>query len=58
MENNPSSSRIDRKEIESQRRKQMKALYHKLNSLLPYQTSKASLLSLLIFFYSILLLDA
>ncbi|KAI5447996.1 transcription factor bHLH162 [Lathyrus oleraceus] len=41
MENNPSSSRLDRKFIERNRRNQMKTLYHKLNSILPHQTSKA-----------------
>ncbi|KAJ4703491.1 transcription factor bHLH36 [Melia azedarach] len=37
MENNPSSSRTDRKTIERNRRNQMKALYSELNSLLPHQ---------------------
>ncbi|XP_061341609.1 transcription factor bHLH162-like [Gastrolobium bilobum] len=40
MENNPSSSRIDRKFIERNRRNQMKALYRKLNSLVPHQSSR------------------
>ncbi|XP_027191934.1 LOW QUALITY PROTEIN: transcription factor bHLH162-like, partial [Cicer arietinum] len=34
------SSKIDRKFIERDRRNQMKPLYHKLNSLLPHQTFK------------------
>ncbi|KAJ0017645.1 hypothetical protein Pint_10558 [Pistacia integerrima] len=38
MENNPSSSRTDRKTIERNRRNQMKALYTKLNSLVPHRT--------------------
>lgn len=37
MENNPSSSRTDRKTIERNRRNQMKALYSTLNSLVPHQ---------------------
>ncbi|CAI8591132.1 unnamed protein product [Vicia faba] len=41
MEKNPSSSRIERKFIERNRRNEMKTLYHKLNSVLPHQTSKA-----------------
>jgi hypothetical protein len=44
MENNPSSSRVDRKIIEKNRRIQMKDLHNKLNSLLPHQTSKVSFL--------------
>ncbi|XP_058763138.1 transcription factor bHLH162-like [Vicia villosa] len=43
MEKNPSSSRIDRKFIESNRRKEMKNLHHKLNSILPHQTSKEAI---------------
>ncbi|XP_044495989.1 transcription factor bHLH162-like isoform X2 [Mangifera indica] len=38
MENNPNSSRTDRKTIERNRRNRMKALYAKLNSLVPHQT--------------------
>ncbi|KOM53770.1 hypothetical protein LR48_Vigan09g242900 [Vigna angularis] len=41
MENNPSPSRVDRKFIERDRRNQMKALFRRLNSLVPHQTSKA-----------------
>lgn len=37
MENNPSSSRTDRKTIERNRRNQMKALYSTLNSIVPHQ---------------------
>ncbi|KAL5575399.1 hypothetical protein UlMin_018429 [Ulmus minor] len=40
MEENPSSSRTDRKTIERNRRNQMKFLYSKLNSLVPHQNSK------------------
>ncbi|XP_075667689.1 transcription factor bHLH162 isoform X2 [Castanea sativa] len=40
MENNPSSSRTDRKTIERNRRNQMKALYSQLQSLIPNQTSR------------------
>ncbi|KAA8519778.1 hypothetical protein F0562_014121 [Nyssa sinensis] len=40
MENNPSSSRTDRKTIEKNRRNHMKSLYSKLNSLVPHQTSQ------------------
>ncbi|KAJ7946990.1 transcription factor bHLH36 [Quillaja saponaria] len=40
MENNPSSSRTDRKTIEKNRRNQMKDLYSKLNSLVQHQTSR------------------
>ncbi|KAJ9168827.1 hypothetical protein P3X46_020311 [Hevea brasiliensis] len=43
MENNPNSSRTDRKTIERNRRNQMKALYSKLNSLVPRQSSRESL---------------
>ncbi|KAK2447278.1 transcription factor bHLH162 [Trifolium repens] len=43
MENNPSSSRVDRKIIEKNRRIQMKDLHNKLNSLLPHQTSKEAI---------------
>ncbi|XAR66472.1 hypothetical protein NMG60_11012728 [Bertholletia excelsa] len=39
MEQNPSSSRADRKTIEKNRRNHMKALYSKLNSLVPHQNS-------------------
>ncbi|XP_061371429.1 transcription factor bHLH162-like [Gastrolobium bilobum] len=39
MEENPSSSRTDRKFIERNRRNQMKALYSKLYSLVPHQSS-------------------
>ncbi|KAJ4839503.1 hypothetical protein Tsubulata_030120 [Turnera subulata] len=42
MEQNPSSSRADRKTIEKNRRNQMKALYSKLNSLVPHQSSRES----------------
>ncbi|XWS12637.1 hypothetical protein CRYUN_Cryun37aG0107100 [Craigia yunnanensis] len=43
MENNPnSSSRTDRKLVERNRRNQMKALYSKLNSLLPHPDSRES----------------
>ncbi|XP_057949067.1 transcription factor bHLH162 isoform X2 [Malania oleifera] len=37
MENNPSSSRTDRKTIERNRRNQMKTLYSQLSSLVPHQ---------------------
>ncbi|KAK4589910.1 hypothetical protein RGQ29_020477 [Quercus rubra] len=40
MENNPSSSRTDRKTIERNRRNQMKDLYSQLHSLVPHQTSR------------------
>ncbi|KAK7327869.1 hypothetical protein VNO77_21962 [Canavalia gladiata] len=40
MENNPSSSTIDRKFIERNRRNQMKTLYRKLYSLVPHQSSR------------------
>ncbi|KAH0985690.1 hypothetical protein GBA52_012867 [Prunus armeniaca] len=40
MEQCPSSSRADRKTIEKNRRNQMKALYSKLNSLVPHQRSR------------------
>ncbi|ESW20145.1 hypothetical protein PHAVU_006G184600 [Phaseolus vulgaris] len=40
MENNPSSS-VDRKFTERNRRNQMKALFRKLNSLVPHQRTKA-----------------
>ncbi|XP_050287014.1 transcription factor bHLH162 isoform X2 [Quercus robur] len=40
MENNPSSSRTDRKTIERNRRNQMKDLYSQLYSLVPHQTSR------------------
>ncbi|XWS15749.1 hypothetical protein CRYUN_Cryun34aG0028700 [Craigia yunnanensis] len=40
MENNPSSSRTDRKLIERNRRNQMKALYSRLNSLVPHHNSR------------------
>ncbi|KAK7362843.1 hypothetical protein VNO77_04967 [Canavalia gladiata] len=41
MENNPSSSTLtDRKLIERNRRNQMKALYSKLNSVVPHQNSR------------------
>lgn len=40
MENNPSSSRVERKIIERNRRNQMKALFRELNSLVPHQSSK------------------
>ncbi|KAG4971470.1 hypothetical protein JHK85_037891 [Glycine max] len=43
MENNPSSSRVDRKFIERNRRNQMKALFRKLNSLVPHQRSKEAI---------------
>ncbi|TKY71709.1 Transcription factor bHLH36 [Spatholobus suberectus] len=43
MENNPSPSRVDRKFIERNRRNQMKALFRKLNSLVPHQRSKESI---------------
>jgi len=43
MENNPSSSRTDRKTIERNRRNQMKALYSQLNSLVPHQSSRVSI---------------
>ncbi|KAJ6885877.1 transcription factor bHLH162-like isoform X2 [Populus alba x Populus x berolinensis] len=46
MENNPSSSRTDRKTIERNRRIQMKALYSQLNSLVPHQSSREPVLSL------------
>ncbi|KAI4296758.1 hypothetical protein L6164_036686 [Bauhinia variegata] len=39
MENNTSSARTDRKLIERNRRNQMKALYSKLNSIVPRQQS-------------------
>ncbi|KAJ6333525.1 hypothetical protein OIU76_026196 [Salix suchowensis] len=42
MENNPSSSRTDRKTAERNRRNQMKALYSQLNSLVPHQNSRVS----------------
>ncbi|XVF87473.1 hypothetical protein PTKIN_Ptkin18bG0122800 [Pterospermum kingtungense] len=43
MENNSNSSRLtDRKLIERNRRNQMKALYTKLNSLLPHHNSRES----------------
>ncbi|XP_022777352.1 transcription factor bHLH162-like [Durio zibethinus] len=43
MENNPNnSSRTDRKLIERNRRNQMKALYTKLNSLVPHHNSRES----------------
>ncbi|KAM1004862.1 hypothetical protein ACFX13_005053 [Malus domestica] len=40
MEKCPSSSRTDRKTIEKNRRNQMKALFSKLNSLVPHQRSR------------------
>ncbi|RDX62087.1 Transcription factor bHLH162, partial [Mucuna pruriens] len=40
MEDNPSSSRVDRKLVERNRRNQMKALFRKLNSLVPRQRSR------------------
>ncbi|KAM1004863.1 hypothetical protein ACFX13_005053 [Malus domestica] len=43
MEKCPSSSRTDRKTIEKNRRNQMKALFSKLNSLVPHQRSRVSL---------------
>ncbi|KAA8515243.1 hypothetical protein F0562_018527 [Nyssa sinensis] len=43
MENNPSSSRTDRKTIEKNRRNHMKTLYSQLNSLVPHHTSKEML---------------
>ncbi|KAK7412354.1 hypothetical protein VNO78_03809 [Psophocarpus tetragonolobus] len=43
MENNPCPSRIDRKLIERNRRNQMKALFRKLNSLVPHQRSKEAI---------------
>ncbi|XP_011043394.1 PREDICTED: uncharacterized protein LOC105138874 [Populus euphratica] len=46
MENNPSSSRTDRKTIERNRRNQMKALYSQLNSLVPHQSSREPVPSL------------
>ncbi|TKY59257.1 Transcription factor bHLH36 [Spatholobus suberectus] len=39
MDNNSSSSRSDRKFIERNRRNQMKALFSKLNSVVPHQSS-------------------
>ncbi|XVE51350.1 hypothetical protein DITRI_Ditri02bG0033300 [Diplodiscus trichospermus] len=42
MENNPNSSRTDRKLIERNRRNQMKALYSMLNSLVPHHNSRES----------------
>ncbi|KAK6264715.1 Myc-type [Theobroma cacao] len=42
MEHNPNSSRTDRKLIERNRRNQMKALYSKLNSLIPHHNSRES----------------
>ncbi|CAJ1961698.1 unnamed protein product [Sphenostylis stenocarpa] len=43
MENNTRPSRVDRKIIERDRRNQMKALYRKLNSLVPHQRSKVAI---------------
>ncbi|XP_057430731.1 transcription factor bHLH162 [Lotus japonicus] len=43
MDNNPSSSRVDRKVIERNRRNQMRTLYRKLNSLVLHQTSKEAI---------------
>ncbi|CAJ2648631.1 unnamed protein product [Trifolium pratense] len=43
MEDNPSSSRVDRKTIEKIRRIQMKDLCNKVYSLLPHQTSKKAI---------------
>ncbi|KAG4945603.1 hypothetical protein JHK82_041655 [Glycine max] len=43
MENNPSSSRVERKIIERNRRNQMKALFRELNSLVPHQSSKEAI---------------
>ncbi|CAK9157531.1 unnamed protein product [Ilex paraguariensis] len=43
MEQNPSSSRADRKTIEKNRRTHMKTLFSQLNSLLPHQTSREAL---------------
>lgn len=40
MENNPSSSTSDRKLIERNRRNEMKALFCKLNSIMPHQSSR------------------
>jgi len=40
MENNPSSSKSDRKFVERDRRSQMKDLFSKLNSVLPHQSSR------------------
>ncbi|KAI3456256.1 hypothetical protein Pfo_012919 [Paulownia fortunei] len=40
MDQNPSSSKADRKTIEKNRRNQMKALYSKLRSLVPHQAPK------------------
>ncbi|CAA3021544.1 transcription factor bHLH162-like isoform X2 [Olea europaea var. sylvestris] len=40
MDQNPSSSKADRKTIERNRRNQMKSLYSKLSSLLPHQNSR------------------
>ncbi|GLT49889.1 hypothetical protein SLA2020_234130 [Shorea laevis] len=46
MENNPNSSRADRKVIERNRRNQMKALYSQLNSLVPHPNSSREAMSL------------
>ncbi|XP_020206198.1 transcription factor bHLH162 isoform X2 [Cajanus cajan] len=43
MENNPSSSKSDRKMIERNRRNQMKALFSKLNSVVPHQSSREAI---------------
>ncbi|KAL3617134.1 hypothetical protein CASFOL_039528 [Castilleja foliolosa] len=40
MDQNPNSTRADRKTIEKNRRNQMKVLYSKLNSLVPHQSSR------------------
>ncbi|CAJ1936490.1 unnamed protein product [Sphenostylis stenocarpa] len=40
MENNPSSSRNDRKFVERTRRNQMKDLFSNLNSVMPHQSSR------------------
>lgn len=50
MDQNPSSSssRADRKTIEKNRRNEMKALYSRLNSLLPHQSQRPRVLATLI----------
>lgn len=42
MDQNPSSSKADRKTIEKNRRNEMKALYTQLTSLLPRQSPRVS----------------